>query len=111
MDFLSAVAILNRLLLRKRPDVISSSWILKHAPACYRFIRKTIRNEVGKIDWDRVTYSLASEYQRCWKPRSRKKCRPYKNSHEIKIILEKYRSKLYVFIAPVDLADRRIRDK
>jgi hypothetical protein len=49
---------LNELLSRKRPATVSSSWILRHAPACYRFIWKFIRSETGGIDWDRVTHAL-----------------------------------------------------
>jgi hypothetical protein len=49
---------LNELLSRKRPAIVNSSWILRHAPACYRFIQKWIRSEIGGIDWDRVTHVL-----------------------------------------------------
>lgn len=111
MDFQNVVAVLNKLLLQKRPETFNSSWVLKHAPACYRFIRKRIRTEVGNIDWDKVTYALEIQYQRRWAPRLRKKYRVYKNAIEIDLILNTYRNKLYVFIAPVDLADRRVRDK
>jgi hypothetical protein len=55
---------LNALLSKRRPTTLNSSWILRHAPACYRFIRKWIRTEVGGIDWDQVTYILDSTYQR-----------------------------------------------
>jgi hypothetical protein len=110
MDFQCTVAALNRLLLRKRPETFNSSWILKHAPECYRFIRKEIRTEVGGIDWDKVTHSLESKYQRRWTRRPQGKCRPYRNKSEIDLILNKYRDKLYVFIAPTDAVDRRMRD-
>jgi len=111
MDFDNVVAALNRLLLRKRPETFNSSWILKHAPACYRFFRKSTRTELGKIDWDKVTCALDSKYQRRWTPRLQRKYRPYENAGEIDLILNRYRNKLYVFIAPADLADQRIRDK
>lgn len=39
------------------------------------------------------------------------KYRVYKNGTEIDLVLNKYRNKFYVFIAPADLADRRVRDK
>ena len=111
MDFHNVVAVLNKLLLQKRPETFNSSWVLKHAPACYRFIRKSIRTEVGNIDWDKVTYALGSQHQRRWTPRIRKKYPPYKNAIEIDLILNKYRNKLYVFITPANLADRQVRDK
>lgn len=88
MDFHNVVAALNRLLLRKSPETFNSSWILKHAPACYRFIRKSTRTELGKIDWDKVTYALESKYQRRWTPRLRRKYRPYENAGELDLIIE-----------------------
>jgi hypothetical protein len=30
---------LNELLSKKRPSTVNSSWILRRAPTCYRFIR------------------------------------------------------------------------
>ena len=111
MDFQNVVAILNRLLLRKCPETFDSSWVLKYAPACYRFIRKNIRTDVGTIDWDQVTSALEAKYQRRWTPRLRRKYRPYENAREIELILNRYRNKLYVFLAPADLADQRVRDK
>jgi hypothetical protein len=110
MDFQDAVMALNRLLLRERPETFNSSWILKHAPGCYRFIRKEIRAEVGGIDWDRVTHCLKGEYQRRWTPRPQRRSQPYRSKAEIDLILNKYRDKLYVFIAPADDVDRRLRD-
>ncbi|MGA7791801.1 MAG: hypothetical protein WCA19_02100 [Candidatus Acidiferrales bacterium] len=111
MDFHNVVAVLNKLLLQKRPETFNSSWVLKHAPACYRFIRNSIRTEVGNIDWDKVTHALEPQYQRRWTPRLRKKYRAYRNAIEIDLILNKYRNMLYVFIAPANLADRQVRDK
>ena len=102
---------LNELLSKRRPKTLNSSWILRHAPACYRFIRKWIRTEVGGIDWDQVTYLLDSAYQRRWKPGVRRKPVSYKNPEEVALILNRYREKLYVFIAPADVHDRRLRDR
>ena len=42
--------------------------------------------------------------------RSKRTNLPYRNQREVKIILDKYRDKLYVFLSPQDLADHRIRD-
>ncbi len=111
MDFQGAVAVLSRLLSRKRPETFNSSWILRHAPGCYRFIRKEIRAEVRGIDWDKVTSALEPKYQRRWTPRPQGKCHPYRSKSEINLILNKYRDKLYVFIAPIDAVDRRVRDR
>jgi hypothetical protein len=105
-----AVAVLNRLLLRKSPQTFSSVWILKRAPRCYSFIRKHIRSEVGGIDWDKITYALEPKYQRLWTPRPRRKAKPYRDTREIGLILDKYRNKLYVFVAAADANDLQIRD-
>jgi hypothetical protein len=106
-----AAVILNRLLQQNCPETFSSVWILKRAPGCYRLIRKHVRSEVGGIDWDKITYALEPQYQRLWTPRLKRKSKPYRDQEEIGLILNKYRSKLYVFIAPIDALDLQIRDK
>jgi hypothetical protein len=112
MDHLQrAAAALNRLLLQNSPKTFSSAWILKRAPACYSFIRKHIRSEVGGIDWDTITYALEPKYQRLWTPRLKKNSKPYKDREEVSRILNKHRSKLYAFIAPADAKDLQIRDR
>jgi hypothetical protein len=110
MDFVRVASILNELLSKRRPTTLNSSWILRHAPACYRFIRKWIRTEVGGIDWDQVTYILDPPFQRRWNPRGRRRPASYANAEEVALILNRYREKLYVFIAPADVYDRRLRD-
>jgi hypothetical protein len=112
MDFERTIGMLNRLLLRKRPKTFNSSWILKNAPRCYRFIRSKIRAEVGGIDWDRVTCALDRNFQRQWAPKPRRRFRLlYRNQKEIDLILNKYRDQLYVFVAPNSPTDRRTRDR
>jgi len=112
MDHLQrAAAILDRLLQQNCPETFSSVWILKHAPGCYRLIRKHIRSGVGGIDWDKITYALEPQYQRLWTPQLKRKSKPYRDQEEIGVILNRYRSKLYVFVAPADDADLQIRDK
>lgn len=111
MNFDQVIKTLNRLLSKKQPERFNSSWILRHASNCYRFIHKYVRTELGQIDWDRVTYAIEWKFQRRWVPgRLRKKSVPYRNAYEVKTILNKYRDKIYVFISPADINDRRIRD-
>jgi hypothetical protein len=110
MNLDRVVFTLNELLSRRRPITLNSSWIQRHAPACYRFIRKWIRNEVGAIDWDQVTHLLDSAYQRRWNPGRRKRHGTYAHAEEVDLILNRYRDKLYVFIAATDGSDRHIRD-
>ena len=101
---------LNRILIAEEPATFSSSWILKYAPQCYRFIYKNIRTEDGRIDWDRVTFALDRKFQRRWTPKLKPDGKAYEDPCEVDAILNKYRDKLYVFLAPSDLNDRRIRN-
>jgi len=111
MDFKAVAMRLNALVSRKRPEVLTSSWIFKNAPECYRFIQKNIRTDWDAIDWDRVTSVLDWKYQRRWMPRRRpKRLNPYRNRKEVDAILDRFRDKLYVFIVPADRVDRHLRD-
>jgi len=111
MDFEGVVKTLDKLLLRKHPKSFNSSWILRNAPRCYRFISTKVRTEVGGIDWDRVTRALDWKHQRLWAPERRRATRKlYRDMNEIAPVLNKYRDKLYVFIAPHSAGDRRVRD-
>ena len=110
MDFDCAVKTINKLLIDKRPDTFNSSWILKHAPRVYRFIRKNVRAEIGAIDWDRVTRALDRRFQRKWTGSSCNRTKSYRKKAEVGIILQKYNSKLYAFITPADKNDERMRD-
>jgi hypothetical protein len=110
MDFDHAVKIINKLLVAKRPDTFNSSWILKHASHVYRYIQKNVRADVGGIDWDRVTRAIDRRFQRKWRPSFRNRTKSYSKKGEVGIILQKYQSKLYVFITPVDKNDEYLRD-
>ena len=86
MDFSSVVETLNKLLARIQPDVFNSSWIRKHAPQCYRFIRQNLRREFGGIDWDRLTYALDWKFQKRWTPvRTTKTRLQYEDHAEVTI--------------------------
>jgi hypothetical protein len=111
VDFDETISTLNRILADEEPITFSSSWILKYAPHCYRFIYKNIRTENGRIDWDKVTLALERRFQRRWMPgRKPSSLVSYEDSSEVDAILNKYRDKLYVFLAPRDLNDRHIRN-
>jgi len=111
VDFSQAISILNRLLTDEDPPAFNSSWVLKHAPQCYRFICRNIRTETGRIDWDKVTFALEWKFQRRWTPaRKPNSLTPYEDSSEVDSILNKYKDKLYVFLAACDKNDRHIRN-
>lgn len=110
VEFAQAISILNKLLRKKQPRSFSSTWILRHSPAVYRFIRVNVRTELNTIDWDVVTMALAPGLQRKWlfgcKPLKR---RQYWNAAEVEIVLSKYKDKLYTFVTPLNKEDERIR--
>ncbi len=111
MDFDEIISILNGLLIDEDPATFNSSWILKYAPQCYRFIQKNVRTVAGRIDWDTVTFALERKFQRRWKPIRKPNSRsPYEDLSEVNAVLDKYPDKLYVFLAPSDRNDRRIRN-
>jgi hypothetical protein len=111
MDFEVMIQNLNEVLTSQEPQTFCSSWILKHAPGCYRFIRKAVRTDWGAVDWDRVTRALKPRFQSRWMPQRIRQCSaPYRNHAEVRLVLKKYRKKLYVFLAPQDATDRHYRD-
>ena len=111
MSFETVIHTINKLLSEENPEAFNSSWILKRAPHCNRFILKNIRTDLGVVDWDRVTSSLEWKFQKRWTP-SRKMCSgiKYRSSREVKQTLERFRSKLYVFVSPQNQTDRHIQD-
>jgi hypothetical protein len=110
MDFNYAVKIINELLIEKQPDRFNSSWIQKHSPPVYHFIRLNVRSETGGIDWDRVTRALDRRFQRKWMTSSRNRKTSYRKKAEVRIILQRYHTKLYTFIAPANKNDEHMRD-
>ena len=110
MDFYLAVKVLNKLLIEKRPDTFNSSWIRRNAPRVYQFIQLNVREEIGGIDWDRVTRALDRKFQRKWKAPSYNRTKSYRKKAEVEIILQKYHHKLYAFISPADKHDKDMCD-
>ena len=110
MDFRSAIKILNTSLKEQQPQEFSCSWILKNNPSVYRYIYKNVRTENNSIDWDRVTIHLHKYLQKRWIRYRRKQAKPYENQNEVDKITNKYKSKLYTFMTPIDNKDKHIRD-
>jgi hypothetical protein len=110
-NFDQVIQSINELLHVKNPESFSSSWILKHLPHCYRFIAKNIRTDLGSIDWDRITSALDRKFQRRWVPqRQLKPSNSYEDQSEVTKVLARHNDKLYIFIAPLDDSDERLRD-
>jgi hypothetical protein len=102
---------INDLLSVELPKTFNSSWVSKRAPSSYRYILKNVRTDFSGVDWDGVTRALGWKFQRRWTPVRRMRSRGlYRNNGEVKADLEKYRTKLYVFVSPQNRSDRRTRD-
>ncbi|MCX6763472.1 MAG: hypothetical protein NTZ97_01930 [Candidatus Moranbacteria bacterium] len=116
MDFNQAIKALNKLFSKQQPAKISSLWISKNAPHVYRFVWKNVRNEIGDIDWDKVTSNLKRKYQKRWTHRHLRTKRQweslpfYEDQNEVDAIIEKYKDKMYTFLAPADYDDKIVRD-
>jgi hypothetical protein len=110
MDLDQAAALLNASLTRHKPKRFSSSWISRHTPRVYRFVKLHVRRDDGPIDWDSVTAKLDRAFPKRWHPRRRKTVVPYADDAEVHLILQKYAAKLYVFLSPLDEADKRLGD-
>lgn len=111
MDFERAIGVLNKRLIYEDPATFNSSWILQHAPECYRYIQKNIRTDTGRIDWDKVTYALEWKFQRRWMPMRKPNNRTfYEDLSEVKAVLSRYQDKLYVFLSPSDRSDKRLQN-
>jgi hypothetical protein len=111
MDFRTAIKILNKSLKEKQPKEFSSSWIINNTPDVYRYIWKNVRTENDAIDWDKVTSHLHRYLQKRWIRYRRKQIKPYEDQIEVDRIINKYRDKLYTFMAPQHEKDRHIRDR
>lgn len=114
MDLVQTAAFITKRLAKKQPHTFTALWVRINAPRAYHFIKSNIKNEFGDTDWDQVIRSLDRPFQRRWMGESgkrRKKPRPkYQSKEEVDIILQKYRKKLYTFIAPADRADYYLCD-
>jgi hypothetical protein len=111
MIFDDAIKNINQKLEEKQPSNFSPSWILENIPSTYRYIWKNIRTETNKIDWDTVTSNLDRPFQKRWIRYRYKQAKKYENQDELNLVLNKYKDKLYTFIAPLDEADREIRNR
>lgn len=102
---------LNVLFEQQDPEVINSTWIAKNAPKTYRHIYKNCRLDTGGIDWDTVTSHFERKYQKRWTWYRYKQAKKYERQSEVDLILNRYKDKLYTFIAQADESDKRIQDK
>lgn len=109
MNFKQVIRLINKVLREDNPKEFSSSWILRHAPQAYHYIRLNLRTEIGQIDWDRVTVFFDKKFQKRWVRYKRKKVKEYRNKAEIDKVLKKHKDKLYIFITALSEEDKVLR--
>jgi hypothetical protein len=109
MNFDQAIERLTRSLKRWEPERFNRYWVYVHEPKVYRFIRKNIRTELGRIDWDQVTSKLDRSLQARWHEQRIVSLIPYSDSKEVEIMLKKYWDKRYVFLTH-DREDDEVRN-
>lgn len=109
MEFGVVIKSLNQTLKEKKPIKIDSFWIETNAITVYQYICKNIRTENNAVDWDKVTSCLDRPFQRRWIWKKQKKVEYYQCRAEVEVILNKYKDKLYTFIAPINEEDKQVQ--
>jgi|SRR5579872_37593 len=109
MDIDHAAKIINSVLLKENPAKFSGTWVHQKVPKAYSFICKNVRTELGDIDWDSIICKLDRPFQERWNNKRRKKVKKYRNIAEVRKVMKKFENKRYVFIAPLDENDRKLR--
>lgn len=110
MNLRQAIQIVTVKLVEQKPETFTSTWIFRHIPRVYYFARLNLRTVTGEIDWDSVTHGLEPEFSKRWVGQ-KKRGRSYENRDEVERVLARYRSKLYIFIAPQNRRDENLRDR
>jgi hypothetical protein len=102
---------LNTLIIKRRPEQLSSSWIYYNAPKIYQYIWKYVRTENNEVDWDYVTRKIDKSFAKKWVRYRYKNPKLYENKPEVDLVLEKYKDKLYTFLGLATDDDRKIQDR
>lgn len=100
---------MNNTLKACNPKTFDGSWVCRHAPHVYRFIRRYFRTVTGGIDWDIVTRRLDRPFQKRWVAKIVVQA-PYQDRNEVELVLNKYCPQLYVFLAPLNDDDKQLCD-
>ena len=112
MNYKQAIKNLNRSILKRQPSTFNQAWIRNCVRKSYNFIIDNIKTELDEPDWDFGVRSLDHDHQKLWlKGRKRKKkVTQYKDFNEVETILNKYKNKLYTFVAQLDKEDKHVCD-
>jgi hypothetical protein len=109
MKFEIIIEDLNQILKEKKPEKFDTSWIEINATSVYQYVCENIRTENNDVDWDKVTSRLDRPFQRRWIWQKQKDVKYYQCRSEVDAILNKYKDKLYTFLAPMDESDKHIQ--
>ncbi|MFA5886289.1 MAG: hypothetical protein WC863_00755 [Patescibacteria group bacterium] len=113
MNLEKAIININRSLTKKQPVSFNSVWIKYRCKVSYIFIIKNIKTEFNDPDWDYVVSRLERCNQKLWlktRRRNKKDIPIYSDKDELEVILKKYNSKLYTFLACQNKDDKCICD-
>jgi hypothetical protein len=111
MNLEKAICNINRSINKKRPETFNNQWIKYRCKISHQFIVDNIKTEFGEPDWDLVVSKLERCNQKIWmKGTKRAINEPYKDQLELDIILEKYKDKLYTFLAQQGKEDKCVCD-
>ncbi len=111
MNLEKAICNINRSINKKKLETFNSQWIKYRCKISYQFIVDNIKTEFGEPDWDLVVSRLERCNQKIWmKGTKRAINEPYRDQLELDIILEKYKDKLYTFLAQQDKEDKCVCD-
>jgi len=113
MDLNQAIKNIDRSVVKRNPLSFHPNWIKRSCKVSYKYIVDNIKDEFNQIDWDLVVSQLQRYNQRLWlkkKKRKRKAVVLYKNKEELDVILNKYKDKLYTFIARDNNDDKLVCD-
>ena len=109
MEFRMVIKNLNQILKEKKPVKFDVSWIEVNAGGVYQYICENIRTENNDVDWDKITSCLDRPFQRRWIWQKQKKVEHYQCRSEVDRVLNKYKDKLYTFLAPINEDDKQIQ--
>ena len=113
MNLEKAIININRSLTKKQPVSFNSVWIKYRCKVSYIFIIQNIKTEFNDPDWDYVVSQLERCNQKLWLKTRRKNKKDipiYSDKDELEVILKKYNSKLYTFLACQNKDDKCICD-
>lgn len=111
MNLEKAICYINRSINKEQPKSFNDKWIKYRCKISYQFIVNNVKTEFDETDWGLVISRLDKWNQKLWmKGIKRAISEPYKDQLELDIILEKYKDKLYTFLAQTNKEDKDICD-